>query len=146
MGPTEEVQAAGSSCPTCRERYPATTSFCPKDGARLVQETGAVLASISEQIVTVSHHVEMMATASRDQATALNEVNGSVNQMDQMTQQNAAMVETTTVACRQLASRVLRHARQRQLGRHPQGPVRMPDDDGRDPDPEARRESHLSGR
>ncbi len=74
------------------------------NGARLVQETGAVLASISEQIVTVSHHVEMMATASRDQATALNEVNGSVNQMDQMTQQNAAMVETTTVACRQLAS------------------------------------------
>ena len=74
------------------------------NGARLVQETGAVLASISQQIVTVSHHVDMMATASRDQATALNEVNGSVNQMDQMTQQNAAMVETTNVACRQLAS------------------------------------------
>ncbi|SOC45425.1 methyl-accepting chemotaxis protein [Rhizobium subbaraonis] len=73
-------------------------------GARLVQETGSVLASISQQIVSVSQHVDMMATASRDQAVALNEVNGSVNQMDQMTQQNAAMVETTTVACRQLSS------------------------------------------
>ena len=73
-------------------------------GAHLVQETGAVLASISQQIVTVSQHVETMATASRDQAAALHEVNGSVNQMDQMTQQNASMVDLTTAASRQLAS------------------------------------------
>ncbi|AHK43460.1 putative chemoreceptor y4fA [Ensifer adhaerens OV14] len=65
-------------------------------GSHLVKETGAVLASISAQIVTVSQHVEMIATASRDQAVALNEVNGSVNQMDQMTQQNASMVEEAT--------------------------------------------------
>ena len=73
-------------------------------GSHLVQETGAVLASISQQIVTVSHHVEMMATASRDQAAALAEVNGSVNQMDQMTQQNATMVDQQTNACRSLAN------------------------------------------
>ncbi|QRI63718.1 HAMP domain-containing protein [Shinella sp. PSBB067] len=72
-------------------------------GAHLVQETGAVLASISQQIVTVSQHVDMMATASRDQAAALQEVNGSVNQMDQMTQQNASMVDLTTTASRKLA-------------------------------------------
>ncbi|MCF3639531.1 methyl-accepting chemotaxis protein [Rhizobium sp. TRM95111] len=72
-------------------------------GARLVEETGTVLAAISRQIVTVSQHVDTMATASRDQAMALNEVNGSVNQMDQMTQQNASMVELTTSASRQLA-------------------------------------------
>ncbi|MFC6447265.1 methyl-accepting chemotaxis protein [Shinella zoogloeoides] len=72
-------------------------------GSHLVQETGAVLASISQQIVTVSQHVDMMATASRDQATALQEVNGSVNQMDQMTQQNASMVDLTTAASRKLA-------------------------------------------
>jgi methyl-accepting chemotaxis protein len=72
-------------------------------GSHLVQETGAVLAAISQQIVTVSHHVDMMATASRDQAAALQEVNGSVNQMDQMTQQNASMVDVTTAASRKLA-------------------------------------------
>jgi methyl-accepting chemotaxis protein len=72
-------------------------------GSRLVQETGAVLSSISEQIVGISQHVEMIATASRDQSAALQEVNGSVNQMDQMTQQNASMVERTTGASRQLA-------------------------------------------
>ncbi|OJF95366.1 methyl-accepting chemotaxis protein [Pararhizobium antarcticum] len=73
-------------------------------GSLLVQETGAVLASISQQIVAVSTHVEMIATASRDQATALHEVNGSVNQMDQMTQQNATMVDEATSASRQLAN------------------------------------------
>ncbi|NEI03035.1 methyl-accepting chemotaxis protein [Rhizobium leguminosarum] len=73
-------------------------------GSHLVQETGAVLASISRQIVAVSQHVEVMATASRDQAAALQEVNGSVNQMDQMTQQNASMVDLTTVSSRQLAN------------------------------------------
>ena len=72
-------------------------------GSALVQETGAVLASISKQIVAISQHVEMIATASRDQSSALQEVNGSVNQMDQMTQQNASMVADTTNASRELA-------------------------------------------
>ncbi|WP_439615048.1 methyl-accepting chemotaxis protein [Shinella sp.] len=72
-------------------------------GSRLVQQTGAVLASISQQIVGISDHVAMIATASRDQSAALQEVNGSVNQMDQMTQQNASMVELTTGASRHLA-------------------------------------------
>ena len=52
----------------------------------------------------MSQHVETIATASRDQSAALQEVNTSVNQMDQMTQQNAAMVEQTTQASRQLAT------------------------------------------
>ena len=72
-------------------------------GASLVQETGAVLAAISRQIVGISDHVALIATASRDQSAALQEVNGSVNQMDQMTQQNASMVESTTSASRHLA-------------------------------------------
>jgi methyl-accepting chemotaxis protein len=72
-------------------------------GARQVQETGTVLSEISAKIVTVSERVEMIAMASRDQSNALAEVNSSVNQMDQMTQRNAAMVEETNAATRQLA-------------------------------------------
>jgi methyl-accepting chemotaxis protein len=72
-------------------------------GSQFVQETGTVLAKISEQIVTISQHVEMIARASHDQSNALQEVNSTVNQMDQMTQQNAAMVEETTAASRELA-------------------------------------------
>ncbi|MGR9074924.1 methyl-accepting chemotaxis protein [Rhizobium leguminosarum] len=72
-------------------------------GSQFVQETGTVLAKISAQIVTISQHVEMIARASHDQSNALQSVNATVNQMDQMTQQNAAMVEETTAASRELA-------------------------------------------
>ncbi|MDB5525976.1 MAG: methyl-accepting chemotaxis signaling domain protein [Rhizobium sp.] len=72
-------------------------------GSQLVQQTGTVLSEISSKIVTVSERVEMIAMASRDQSNALGEVNSSVNQMDQMTQRNAAMVEETNAATRQLA-------------------------------------------
>lgn len=44
-----------------------------------------------------------IATVAREQATGLEEINTSVNHMDQMTQQNAAMVEETTVAGETLA-------------------------------------------
>jgi methyl-accepting chemotaxis protein len=72
-------------------------------GSRLVQQTGQVLSDISSKILTVSERVEMIAMASRDQSTGLAEVNASVNGMDHMTQKNAAMVEETTAATRQLA-------------------------------------------
>lgn len=72
-------------------------------GSALVQKTGSVLASISDEIIAISKHVETIATASQDQSAALQEVNGSVNAMDQMTQKNASMVEETTQASRQLA-------------------------------------------
>jgi methyl-accepting chemotaxis protein len=72
-------------------------------GAGLVQQAGEVLAAISRQIAGVSQHVEMIATASQDQSAALQEINTSVNRMDQMTQQNGAMVSETSDANRRLA-------------------------------------------
>lgn len=72
-------------------------------GASLVQQAGEVLETISQEITLVSKHVETIATASQDQSAALQEINGSVNRMDQMTQQNGAMVGETSEASRQLA-------------------------------------------
>ena len=72
-------------------------------GASLVQQAGRVLASISEEITAISHHVDTIATASQDQSAALQDINGSVNRMDQMTQQNGAMVGETSEASRRLA-------------------------------------------
>jgi methyl-accepting chemotaxis protein len=46
----------------------------------------------------VNEQVNSIATAAREQANGLAEVNTAVNQMDQMTQQNAAMVEETSAA------------------------------------------------
>ncbi|KEQ09389.1 MULTISPECIES: methyl-accepting chemotaxis protein [Pseudorhizobium] len=73
-------------------------------GSGLVQEAGRVLASISLQITAISQHVETIATASQDQSAALQEINGAVNRMDQMTQQNGAMVAETSESSTRLAS------------------------------------------
>ena len=43
-----------------------------------------------------------MATSAQEQSTGLGQVNTAVNQMDQVTQQNAAMVEQTTAAANSL--------------------------------------------
>ena len=48
-----------------------------------------------------------IAGSAQEQATALNQVNTAVNQMDQVTQQNAAMVEESTAASRNLATETM---------------------------------------
>ncbi|EJC79744.1 methyl-accepting chemotaxis protein [Rhizobium leguminosarum bv. trifolii WSM2297] len=72
-------------------------------GVALVRSTGEALLEIEALVNQVNDHVASIATAAREQSTGLNEINGSVNHMDQMTQQNAAMVEETTAASRTLA-------------------------------------------
>jgi methyl-accepting chemotaxis protein len=72
-------------------------------GSRHVEETGDVLIEIARQIVVISSAVELMTQSGREQATSLQDVNSSETQMDQMTQRNAAMVEESNAATRQLA-------------------------------------------
>lgn len=73
-------------------------------GSSHVQQTGEVLSRIGAQIAEISAHVETIAMTSRDQSGGLLEVNGAVTRMDQMTQQNAAMVEEATAATQELAN------------------------------------------
>ncbi len=72
-------------------------------GVSLVRATGDALVEIERLVLRVNDHVESIATAAREQSTALAEINTSVNHMDQMTQKNAAMVEETTAASETLA-------------------------------------------
>lgn len=74
-----------------------------KAGVSLVKETGEALVEIETLVHKVTEHVASIATSSKEQATGLQEVNTAVNSMDQMTQQNAAMVEETTAASHTLA-------------------------------------------
>jgi methyl-accepting chemotaxis protein len=73
------------------------------NGVELVQETGASLARIVRQVGEINDRISTIATSAREQAVGLREINTAVNQMDQMTQQNAAMVEQTTAASQSLA-------------------------------------------
>jgi len=74
-----------------------------EQGVQLVARSGAALSDIARQIEKVTALAESSETAAREQAVGLSEVNMAVNQMDQMTQQNAAMVEESTAASRSLA-------------------------------------------
>jgi methyl-accepting chemotaxis protein len=70
----------------------------------LVRSTGDALTEIEVLVNKVNEQVTSIATSAREQSTGLAEVNTAVNQMDQMTQQNAAMVEETNAASQVLAS------------------------------------------
>ncbi|MBX4949674.1 HAMP domain-containing protein [Rhizobium binae] len=76
-------------------------------GSEFVGRTGDALMEISSEIVHIVGHIELIASSSRDQATTLQSINASVNDIDRMTQQNAAMVEETNAATRQLSSEAL---------------------------------------
>jgi methyl-accepting chemotaxis protein len=71
-------------------------------GVGLVADSGKSLERIVVQIADVSKVVAAIAAGATEQATALKEVNAAVNQMDQVTQRNAAMVEETTAASHNL--------------------------------------------
>ena len=72
-------------------------------GVDLVRQTGANLDKIAGRVVHVGKLISEMAAASQEQATALREINTAVSHMDQVTQQNAAMVEETTAASHALS-------------------------------------------
>ncbi|MDE1993605.1 MAG: MCP four helix bundle domain-containing protein [Rhizobiaceae bacterium] len=79
-----------------------------ESGVTLVRDTGEALKTIEQYIVTINQHMDAIATSAREQSTGLGEVNTAVNQMDQVTQQNAAMVEETNAAGATLATEATR--------------------------------------
>jgi methyl-accepting chemotaxis protein len=68
------------------------------EGVDLVGKTGEALQQMVAQVEQIDLLVSEIAASAQEQATGLNEVNSAVNQMDQVTQQNAAMVEQATAA------------------------------------------------
>ncbi len=69
-----------------------------EDGAKLVDASGKTLGEIVNAVKKVSDIVGEIATASREQASGVEQVNKAVVQMDEMTQQNASLVEQSAAA------------------------------------------------
>jgi methyl-accepting chemotaxis protein len=72
-------------------------------GVALVEETGQSLERIRAQVVEINQIVSEIAAGAKEQSTGLDEVNTAINQMDQATQRNAAMVEQSTAASHAMA-------------------------------------------
>ncbi|MCK0069693.1 methyl-accepting chemotaxis protein [Kordiimonas laminariae] len=73
-----------------------------KDGVELVNEAGTQLREIVDSIKTVTELVSEIASANQEQATGIAEINRAVAEMDEMTQQNSALVEETAASGRSL--------------------------------------------
>ena len=72
-------------------------------GVTLVGQTGEALNRIATQVADIDSIVTEIAASAHEQATGLQQVNTAMNEMDQVTQQNAAMVEEATAASHSLA-------------------------------------------
>lgn len=74
-----------------------------ENGVRLVGQAGETLDHIVERVSEITKLVRNIAGSVEEESLVLVQVNTAVGEMDQMTQQNAAMVEQSTASARNLA-------------------------------------------
>jgi hypothetical protein len=71
-------------------------------GSGLVQQAGLTMSDIVQSVQRVTDMIGEITAASTEQSTGIAQVNQAVGQLDQMTQQNAALVEESTAAAQSL--------------------------------------------
>ena len=71
-------------------------------GSRLVADAGKTMDEIVSSVQRVSDIIGEITAASSEQSDGIGQINGAVNQLDQMTQQNAALVEESAAAAQSL--------------------------------------------
>ena len=71
-------------------------------GTQLVDEAGKTMGEIVDGVKRVSDIIAGITTASQEQSAGIQQVNTAITQMDQVTQQNAALVEEAAAAAKSL--------------------------------------------
>jgi methyl-accepting chemotaxis protein len=66
------------------------------DGTRLVNQSGDMLTQIMLSVKKVSDIIADISSAGQEQSSGIHQVNKAISQMDEMTQQNAALVQALT--------------------------------------------------
>ena len=89
----------------------STSGAQVEQGVTFVDQTGEALIRIVDQVAEIDGIVGEIAASAQEQASGLDQVNTAINQMDQVTQQNAAMVEESTAASHTLSQETAELAR-----------------------------------
>ncbi|MEJ1962555.1 MAG: methyl-accepting chemotaxis protein [Gammaproteobacteria bacterium] len=89
------------------------------EGSRLVDESGRTLDGIVGAVKKVTTIVAEIASASREQSIGIEQVNRAVMQMDEATQQNAALVEEAAASSESIVEQV--HALSAMISRYQGG-------------------------
>ena len=71
-------------------------------GTRLVKDAGSTMGDIVASVQRVADIIREITSATQQQSQGIGQVNGAVNSLDQMTQQNAALVEESAAAAESL--------------------------------------------
>jgi aerotaxis receptor len=79
-------------------------------GRKLVDEAGEAMDDIVTSVQLVADIISGTATASQEQSSGIEQVNQAVGQMDEMTQQNAALVEQAAAAAESLQNQAAKLA------------------------------------
>ncbi|MFZ6769370.1 methyl-accepting chemotaxis protein [Undibacterium sp. Di26W] len=72
------------------------------EGARLVDQAGATMTEIVQRVAHVTNIMSEINNASNEQSAGINQINQAIIQMDNVTQQNAALVEEAAAAAQSL--------------------------------------------
>ncbi|MCM5682975.1 methyl-accepting chemotaxis protein, partial [Schlegelella sp. S2-27] len=81
-----------------------------ESGAKLVQNAGSTMTEIVASVQRVSDIIGEITAATAEQSSGIGQVNTAVTQLDQMTQQNAALVEESAAAAASLKDQAYRLA------------------------------------
>ncbi len=81
-----------------------------ENGGRLVQEAGRTMEEIVASVKRVADIIGEISAATAEQSNGIGQINSAVNHLDQMTQQNAALVEQSTAAAASLKEQASRLA------------------------------------
>jgi methyl-accepting chemotaxis protein len=73
------------------------------EGSQLVEKAGATMSNVVSSVKRVTDIIDEISAASREQSDGIAQVNVAVTQMDQVTQQNAALVHEASAASASLA-------------------------------------------
>ncbi|MFL6641049.1 MAG: methyl-accepting chemotaxis protein [Paraburkholderia graminis] len=83
-----------------------TSTTTVEAGASLVANAGSTMGEIVQSVRRVNEILEEISNASREQSAGIEQVNRAVGEMDQVTQQNAALVEEAAAAAHSLKDQV----------------------------------------
>ncbi len=72
-------------------------------GAELVDSAGRTIAQMVQEFSRVNSTIQVISTATHEQSSGVGQVSDSVNELDRMTQQNAALVEQSAAAAQVLS-------------------------------------------
>ncbi len=79
-----------------------------ENGSRLVQDAGSTMDEIVASVQRVSDIIGEVTASAAEQSSGIGQINQAVSKLDQMTQQNAALVEQSAAAAESLKEQAAR--------------------------------------